>query len=119
MEEDKLRATIKVQKKKYSQLEVKHELLKEECEAWKNRSGRLSKDVTKLREESNRLRMDIPTEYVLKHNPEEQCYNLFMWKYDMPILIKRVYYSYWNKNIVENYFKGLIKNLNDTTILPF
>ena len=118
MKEENLRETIKALEEKLSQQEERYDRLKREYVACKARSRIDKNRISELEEESKYLSMDVPVEYVMKHNPKKQSYSLWLWKMDTPILIKTDRYSWDLRKKVEQHYKALIEALKED-ILPF
>lgn len=116
MEEEKLRETIKALEEKLSQQEERYDRLKREHVACKARSRIDKNRISELKEKSNSQSMDVPTEYVLQHNFKKHSYSLWMWKEDVPILIKTDVYTDETRADAEKLYKELLRQLEKKLI---
>lgn len=116
MEEKKSRESINDLRNKISKLEWRQGLDKEVQEDLRERLRDLRNEISELKEESISLSMDVPTEYVLQQNLNKHRYSLWMWKEDVPILIKTDVYTEETRAEAEKLYKELIRNLKKKPI---
>lgn len=116
MAEKKSRESINDLRNKISKLEWRQGLDKEVNEDLRERLRDLRNQISELEEKSNSQSMDVPTEYVLQHNFTKHRYSLWMWKEDVPILIKTDVYTDETRTEAEKLYKELIINLKKQSI---
>ena len=116
MEEKKSRETINDLRNKISELEWKQGLDNDIQEDLRQRLRDLRNEISELKEKSNSQSMDVPTEYVLQHNFKKHRYSLWMWKEDVPILIKTDVYTDDTRAEAEKLYKELLRQLEKKLI---
>lgn len=116
MEEKKSRETINDLRNKISELEWKQGLDNDIQEDLRQRLRDLRNEISELKEKSNSQSMDVPTEYVLQHNFKKHRYSLWMWKEDVPILIKTDVYTDETRAEAEKLYKELLRQLEKKLI---
>ena len=116
MEEKKSRETINDLRNKISELEWKQGLDNDIQEDLRQRLRDLRNEISELKEKSNSQSMDVPTEYVLQHNFKKHRYSLWMWKEDVPILIKTDVYTDDTRAEAEKLCKELLRQLEKKLI---
>lgn len=117
MEEKKSRETINDLRNKISELEWKQGLDNDIQEDLRQRLRDLRNEISELKEKSNSQSMDVPTEYVLQHNFKKHRYSLWMWKEDVPILIKTDVYTDETRAEAEKLYKELLRQLEKKLII--
>ena len=117
MEEKKSRETINDLRNKISELEWKQGLDNDIQEDFRQRLRDLRNEISELKEKSNSQSMDVPTEYVLQHNFKKHRYSLWMWKEDVPILIKTDVYTDETRAEAEKLYKELLRQLEKKLII--
>ena len=117
MEEKKSRETINDLRNKISELEWKQGLDNDIQEDLRQRLRDLRNEISELEEKSNSQSMDVPTEYVLQHNFKKHRYSLWMWKEDVPILIKTDVYTDETRAEAEKLYKELLRQLEKKLII--
>ena len=116
MAEKKSRESINDLRNKISKLEWRQGLDKEVQEDLRERLRDLRNVMSELKEESISLRMDVPNEYVLQQNLNKHRYSLWMWKEDVPILIKTDVYTEDTRVDAEILYKELLRQLKKKPI---
>lgn len=116
MEEKKSRESISDLRDKISKLEWRQGLDKYVQEDLRESMRDLKNEIFELKEEFKSQSMDVPTEYVLQQNFKEHRYSLWMWKEDVPILIKTDVYTEETRVDAEKLYKELIRNLKKKPI---
>lgn len=114
MKEKKSRETINDLRKKISVLEWKQGIDNDIQEDLRKSLRDLRNEISELKEEFISQSMDVPTEYVLQHNFKKHRYSLWMWKEDVPILIKTDVYT--DVTEAEKLYKELLRQLKKKPI---
>lgn len=116
MKEKKSRESISDLRNKISELEWKQGLDNDIQEDLRERLRDLRNEISELKEESISLSMDAPNEYVLQQNLNKHRYSLWMWKEDVPILIKTDVYTEETRAEAEKLYKELLRQLKKKPI---
>lgn len=116
MAEKKSRESINDLRNKISKLEWRQGLDKYVQEDLRKRLRDLKNEISELKEESISQSMDVPTEYVIQHNFKKHRYSLWMWKEDVPILIKTDVYTDETRAEAEKLYKELLRQLEKKLI---